>query len=322
MRETLVIGASAAGLSAAIYLARRGVDSTVVAKDVGGEMALSGEIGNYPGLITTNGIELSKKMREHALAYQVTIEEGVEASGLSRTTDGFSLEAKVNGSPKPYEAKTVIITTGAHPKKLRIPGEEAFYHKGVTYCTVCDGPLFAGKPVAIVGGGNSALEAGLMMATLSPKVYVITKNPAMKGEMILSRELFAKPNVEFVPNALTQEIVGGELAPSGTEGSRSGFVTGLRYLDTASNQLRQLAVEAVFIHVGLKPNTDWLPTELGITTAFGEITVNKLCQTNIPGLFAAGDVTDIPYKQIGVAVGQGITAALSAISYLNSRAAN
>ncbi len=307
MRETLVIGASAAGLSAAIYLARRGIDFTVVAKDIGGEMALSGEVGNYPGLTTTNGIELSRKMREHALAYQVTIEEDVEATGLTQITNGFRLEAKVSGSPKSYEAKTILITTGAHPKKLRLLGEDTFYHKGVTYCTVCDGPLFAGKSVAIVGGGNSALEAGLMMAALSPKVYIVTKNPAMKGDTILSRELFSKPNVEFVPNALTQEISGDQ------------FVRGLRYLDTSSNQLRELAVEGVFIHIGLKPNTDWLSAELGITTAFGEITVNKLCQTSVPGLFAAGDVTDIPYKQIGVAVGQGITAALSLISYLNTR---
>jgi thioredoxin-disulfide reductase len=303
MRDCLILGASAAGLSAAIYLKRRGVDFVTIGKNVGGEMALSGEIENYPGIPYTNGVELTKKFQEHIKKYSIEIIL-VEVTELQKENGGFIIK----GKDFEERAKAIIIATGSTPRQLNIPGEKEFQHKGVSQCTVCDGPLFKNKPVAIIGGGNSANEAGLMMAKLSPKVYVLTKNEAMKGDTVLIQELKKQPNVEIITLAQTQEIFG------------DNFVRGLRYLDQKDNQVKTLAVEGVFIHIGLTPNSEMVPADWNIKNQFGEIVVDKLCQTALPGIFAAGDVTDMPYKQIGVAVGQGITAALSTINYLNRNA--
>lgn len=308
--DTIIIGASAAGMSGAIYLKRRGVNFLLEAKDIGGEMALSGEIENYPGIPSTNGIDLTQKFKEHLKKYSVPIEEATEVKNIIQTEKLFAVETVKNGQNVTDEGKTIIIATGSTPRKLNIAGEVEFYHKGVSYCTVCDGPTLSGQPVAIIGGGNSALEAGLMMSALSPRVYILTKNNKMKGDTVLINELGKKENAEIIYNAQTREIFG------------QGFVKGLRYLDLKTNQAKELSVEGVFIHIGLQPNSDFIPAELNIKNQFGEVSVNKLCQTSVPGLLAAGDVTDIPYKQIGIAVGQGITAALSAISYLNSTPAS
>lgn len=303
MRDCLVLGASAAGLSAAIYLKRRGVDFTVAAKNIGGEMALSGEIENYPGIPYTNGVELTQKFKEHIDKYGIEI-ISAEVTELQKEAGAFV----ARGKDFEERARTIIIATGSTPRQLNIPGEKEFAHKGVSQCTVCDGPLFKGKPVAIIGGGNSANEAGLMMAKLSPQVYVLTKNEAMKGDAVLIQELKKQPNVKIITLALTQEIFG------------DNFVKGLRYFDQKDNQVKELNVESVFIHIGLTPNSNLVPTDWNIKNQFGEIIVDKLSQTAMPGICAAGDVTDTPYKQIGVAVGQGIAAALSTISYLNRNA--
>jgi thioredoxin reductase len=213
---------------------------------------------------------------------------------------------KIITSKNEYLSKTVIIATGSNPKKLNVPGEKEFYHKGVSYCYVCDMPLFAKKIVAIVGGGNSALESGILASKICQKAYIINKNPKFKGDKVLFEEVSKKENVEIIYNALTQEIYGDE------------FVKGIKYLDQNTGEIKDLKVDGVFIHIGLKPNTDFAPDEWQIKNEYGEIIINELCQTKIPGLFAAGDVTNIPHKQIGIAVGQGIIAALEVARYLNS----
>jgi thioredoxin reductase len=213
---------------------------------------------------------------------------------------------KIITSKNEYLSKTVIIATGSSPKKLNIPGEEKFYHKGVSYCSVCDLPIFKNKVVAIIGGGNSALGAGIMASKICKKAFIINRNPEFKGEKILVDEISKKENVEIIYNALTQEIYGDE------------FVKGIKYLDQNSGEIKDLKVDGVFIHIGLKPNTQFVPDEWQIKNEYGEIIVNELCQTKIPGLFSAGDVTNIPHKQIGIAVGQGIISALQVVRYLNS----
>ncbi len=300
MYESIIIGGSAGGISAAIYLKRQNRNFLLIAKDIGGEMALSGIVENYPGFPETNGVELTQKFKEHMKKYQIEplIEEVVNIQKINSF-----FEVKTNKNV--YQTKTVIVATGSTPKKLNIPGEKEFYHKGVSYCSVCDLPLFKDKIVAIVGGGNSANEAGIMGSKICKKVYVLTKNPEMKGDKVLIDELKSKPNVEIIYNALTQEIYG------------DNFVKGLKYLDKNSNEIKDLQVDAVFIHIGLKPNSEFIPDDWGIKNEYGEIIVNELCQTKIPGLFAAGDVTNIPYKQIGIAVGQGIIAALEVNRFLN-----
>jgi thioredoxin-disulfide reductase len=299
--DSIVIGASAAGMSAGIYLKRQKLNFLILAKDIGGEMALSGIIENYPGFPLTNGVELTQKFKEHLEKYGI---EPVMEEVVKIEKENFF---KVITSKNEYLSKTIIIATGSNPKKLNVPGEKEFYHKGVSYCSVCDMPLFPKKIVAIIGGGNSALESGILASKICQKAYIINKNPKFKGDKVLFEEVSKKENIEIIYNALTQEIYGDE------------FVRGIKYLDQNTGEIKDLKIDGVFIHIGLKPNTDFVPDEWQIKNEYGEIIVNELCQTKIPGLFAAGDVTNIPHKQIGIAVGQGIISALEVARYLNSQ---
>jgi thioredoxin-disulfide reductase len=299
--DSIIIGASAAGISSAIYLKRRGINFLILAKDIGGEMALSGIVDNYPGIPKTTGLELTKKFKEHLESYGIEV-INEEVIKLDKNNDLFVISTNKNNT---YYSKTVIIATGSKPKKLNIPGEEEFYHKGVSYCSVCDMPLFKDKVVAIIGGGNSALEAGLMAADICKHAYIINKNPSFKGDKVLIEQLERKENIKIIYNALTQEIYGDK------------FVKGIKYLDTISNTIQEINVDGVFIHIGMKPNSEFIPDSWNVKNTYGEIIINKLCETNVTGLFAGGDVTDIPFKQIGIAVGHGIICALSTVNYLN-----
>jgi len=301
IKQTAVIGASAAGISAAIYLKRAKVDFILISKDLGGEMLTSGIVENYPGFIKTNGFELSKKFEEHLKYYQIDIEIDKEVIEVQKIENLFHIKTQ----EEIYFSKSIIISTGSKPKKLNVPGEEKLRNKGVSYCTVCDGPLFKNKIVAVIGGGNSANEAGIILSEIAQKVYVITKNERMKGDKIIIDQLLTKKNVELIYLGLTQEILG------------ENKVEGLVYLDLKENKLKTLKVDGIFIHIGMQPNTYFIPKEWNILNEYKEIKVNKLMETEIEGVFAAGDVTDVPFKQIGIAVGQGITAALNNIRYLN-----
>lgn len=316
--DLIIIGGSAAATAAGIYAARRGLKFKILSKDFGGEVATSGEIGNWPGVNETNGIELAEKFKEHLKFYNVEAEEGVEVEGVKKQEDGvFCVRTKTDSrsdlkeSPQgptldcDYTAKTVIITTGVHPRPLNVSGEKEFRNKGVSYCTTCDGPLFKDKTVATIGGGNSALESGLMLADIASKVYVLNKNPQFKGDNMLIENLKKKQNVEIIYNAGTTEIFGDK------------FVTGLKYKDKDGKE-QELKVDGAFIHIGMVPNSGIVPAEVE-KNQFGEIVVNQNCETNIPGLYAAGDVTNVPFKQIVIAAGQGCIATLSAVQYLNRR---
>jgi len=225
---------------------------------------------------------------------------------VSKQPDGtFVIKGVRDGSGDPfgYQAKTVILTTGVHPRELTVPGEKEYRIKGVTYCTTCDGPLFKDKIVATVGGGNSALESALMLADIATKVYVVNKNAQFKGEQVLIDKLVAKPNVEILYNAKTTKIFGEQ------------FVTGMKYTDAQGTE-QTLAVEGIFVHIGMVPNSGIVPSDVE-RDAFGQIKVNASMETNVPGLYAAGDVTTVPFKQIVIAAGQGCIATLSAVNYLN-----
>ena len=314
MFDLIVIGGSAAATSAGIYAARRGLNFKIITKDFGGEVATSGEIGNWPGVIQTDGITLANQFKEHLKFYGVIPEEGVEVDEIVKQNDGyFCIKTKTDSrsdlkesSQGPtlncdYLAKSVIVATGVHPRELNVPGEKEFRNKGVSYCTVCDGPLFGGKITAVIGGGNSALEAGLMLADLSSKVYVINKNQMFKGDQILIDNLKAKKNVEIIYGAKTTQITGEQ------------FVTSLKY---EKNNEQEIMVDGIFVHIGMIPNSNIVPDGVNKNN-FGEIIVNKNCETNIPGLYAAGDVTDVSFNQIVIAAGQGCIATLSAVNYLN-----
>lgn len=319
MYDLIIIGGSAAGVAAAIYSARRNLKFLLLASDIGGEVATSGEIENYPGIPHTDGIALTEKFKEHLKAYNITPTEAVCVNAIEQIPGGFRIHAARGGCTiaadhltmgdiKPdglrYEAKAVIVATGVRPRELNIPGEKEFRNKGVSYCTTCDGPLFGGRDVAVVGGGNSANEAGIMLSAIAKKVWVLTKNPDMKGDTVLIEKLKSLPNVTIIPHAMTSKVVGEKM------------VTSLEYKDGVSGETKALAVEGIFVHIGMLPNSQFLSPDVK-KDQFGQVEVSLTCETNIPGLFAAGDVTTVPYKQISIAVGQGALAALRAVDYLN-----
>jgi thioredoxin reductase len=302
MYDLIIIGASAAGISASIYAARRKLNFLVVSENIGGEVATSGEIENWPGTIHTDGITLAENFKKHAEANQVRFEVPWKAVKIEQKANYHIVQVKNDSQTNTYETKTVLITSGIHPRHLQVPGEDKLYGKGVTYCTVCDGPLYKGKTTVTIGGGNSALESVLMMSAIAKKVYVLNINPTFKGDQILIDKLLQAKNVEVIYKAQTKEITGDK------------FVTGVKYAD-ANGQDARLAVDGVMIHIGMIPNSDFV--DCVDKNNFREIKVNTNCATNCPGIFAAGDVTDVPYKQIAIAAGQGVVAALAAIEYIN-----
>lgn len=311
MHDLIIIGAAAAGCSAAIYAIRRNLDVVIVSKDIGGEVALAGEVENWPGIQHISGYELAQNFYKHVQSYNVPIHEGVSVTGISQKGNTHVVHTKnIKGEEKDYETKSVIIGSGIHPRELGIAGEAELKGKGVTYCTVCDGPLFKGKTTATIGAGNSALESALMMSTIAEKVYLVTKyDPSEigggfpRGESILIDKVRAAKNVEIVYNADTTNINGEQMVKSFT------------YTDTKTNEKHTLDVQGVMVHIGFIPNSNFV--DCVEKNDAKEIKVDKFCKTSCEGIYAAGDVTDIPFKQISISAGQGATAALSAIEYLN-----
>lgn len=303
MYDLVIIGASAAGLSASVYAARHRLNFKIISADIGGEVATSGEIENWPGIIHTDGLDLADKFKKHAKANNVVIEDGKWVSEIKKEENIFLVSGKnPDGSLFEEKAKTVLVATGVHSRELNIIGEKEFRNKGVSYCTVCDGPLFSGQVVATIGAGNAALESALMLSGIASKVYLINKYPAFKGEDVLISKVKFASNIEIIYEAMTSAILG------------DNFVNALEYKNKAG-ETQKIDVKGVFVHIGQLPNSSLVGgIELDETK---QIKVNLRGETNIAGLFAAGDVTNIPYKQIVIAAGQGVTALLSAVDYLN-----
>jgi len=311
MLDLLIIGGSAAGSAAAVYSARRKLNFQIVSVDLGGEVALSGEVNNWLGEQKIQGFELAKKFTEHVKSYGTKIDEGFKTEKIEKIEGGFKIIAKnYSGEEKIYEAKAVIIATGIHPRNLDIPGEKEFNRKGVTYCTVCDGPLYKNKTTITVGAGNSALESALMMAGIAQKHYLLTKYSNTpennggfpRGENILIDKVKSSPTVEIIYNAQITEVIGDNM------------VTAIKYKNENGEE-KTLPVQGVFAHIGFLPNSDLI--DFIEKDRAGQIVIDQKCQTSTPGIFAAGDVTNVPYKQIAISAGQGVTAALSTIEYLN-----
>ncbi|MBI5728940.1 MAG: FAD-dependent oxidoreductase [Candidatus Magasanikbacteria bacterium] len=311
MIDLVIIGGSAASCSAAIYATRRQLNFRMITQNIGGEVALSGVVNNWPGIIDIQGFELADQFAKHVRSYGVKIEEGWYVENIVPTKNYQVVVAKnPAGKVEKLQTKAVIIGTGIHPKKLSVPSEERLDHKGVTSCTVCDGPLYKGKVTVTVGSGNSALESALMLAEIAKPAYIISKFPDTpetqggfpKGEKILIDKLKAHKNIKIIYAAKTLEITGDKK------------VEGIKYQDAIG--VHTLAVDGVMVHVGAIPNSGFAGPVA--KNKQGEIFVDTKCHTTVPGIFAAGDVTDIPHKQIVIAAGQGVIAALEAIGYINT----
>lgn len=304
MFDLLILGASAAGVSAAVYGARRKLNMKLISIDIGGEVATSGVVENYPGHVLINGDELAGIFRKQLKAQGADVDEGFEVMGLKKTEKGFKVTARnLSGVEQLYESKAVIIATGVKPRKLQVPGEEEFYHRGVTYCTICDGPLYKGKDIVILGSGNSALESSLMMVEIAKSVTVLIRGDKFKGETVLIDKVKNDPRIKVLYNVNSQKITGEQ------------SVADIEYKNKLTGEISILHVQGVFVNVGYNPNSSF--TNIAPKNIEGQFVVDRLGYTGVPGLYAAGDVTDIPYKQISIATGMGTLSALAAIDYLN-----
>ena len=298
MVDLIIIGAGPAGITAGIYAARKKIDSLILSKDVGGQTILSADVENYTGYQFITGPELVEKFDEHLKQFNVPFKRGEEVKRVTKTEKGSFFVETAQGS---YEGRSVIVASGRRSRLLGAKGEDFFRNKGISYCATCDGPLFAKKTVAVVGGGNSAFDAVLQMMHIAEKVYLININPSLGGDQIMREKVEAAANVEILNNGVTKEILGDQ------------FVRALKVEQVGV--LKEIAVQGVFVEIGSVPNSNFIEGVAKNKT--GEIIVDNLNRTNIPGLFAAGDVTDIPEKQIIVAAGEGAKAVLGAFRYLS-----
>lgn len=297
--DVLVIGGGPAGASAAIYAARKGIRTGIVAERFGGQVNDTMSIENFISVKHTEGPKLAASLEEHVKEYDVDVMKLQRAKRLEKK-DLIEVELE-NGAV--LKSKTVIISTGARWRNLGVPGEEEFKNKGVAYCPHCDGPLFVGKHVAVIGGGNSGIEAAIDLAGIVKHVTVLEFMPELKADQVLQQRLFSLPNVTVLTNVQTKEITGTEK------------VKGITYIERDSGEEKHIELEGVFIQIGLVPNTDWLGDTLE-KTRIGEIVVDSRGATNVPGVFAAGDCTNSPYKQIIISMGSGAAAALGAFDYI------
>ncbi|MED4017863.1 alkyl hydroperoxide reductase subunit F [Sutcliffiella cohnii] len=297
--DVLVVGGGPAGASAAIYSARKGIRTGIVAERFGGQIMDTLSIENFISVKATEGPKLAASLEEHVKEYDIDVMNLQRAKRLEKK-DLIEVELE-NGAV--LKSKSVIISTGARWRNVGVPGEAEFKNKGVAYCPHCDGPLFAGKDVAVIGGGNSGVEAAIDLAGITNHVTVLEFNSELKADSVLQDRLHSLPNVTVITNAQTQEITGTDK------------VNGITYVERETGAEKHIELAGVFVQIGLVPNTDWL-AETVERTRTGEIVVDNHGATNIPGVFAAGDCTNTPYKQIIISMGSGASAALGAFDYL------
>jgi alkyl hydroperoxide reductase subunit F len=306
--DVLIVGGGPAGAAAAVYAARKGIRVGVAAERFGGQVNDTMAIENYISVLETNGPKLAAELEAQVRHYDVDIMNLQRASQIipadvpASAAGGLTEVRLENGGV--LKAKSVILSTGARWRNVNVPGEAEYKNKGVAYCPHCDGPLFKGKRVAVIGGGNSGVEAAIDLAGIVEHVTLVEFADALKADAVLVNKLKSLPNVAIHTNAQTTEITG--------DGSK---VNGLSFKDRVSGAEQNVPLEGVFVQIGLVPNTEFLKGTLELSK-FGEIVVDAKGHTNVPGVFAAGDCTTVPYKQIIIAAGEGSKAALSAFDYL------
>ena len=302
--DVLIVGGGPAGAAAAVYAARKGIRTGVAAERFGGQVLDTVDIENFISVRKTEGPQFATALELHVGDYDVEVMNLQTAKALTPAAqEGGLIEVETESGAR-LKSRAVIISTGARWRNMNVPGEEKYRTKGVTYCPHCDGPLFKGKAVAVIGGGNSGVEAAIDLAGIVKHVTVLEFAGELKADAVLQRKLKSLPNVDVILNAQTTEVNG--------DGKK---VSGITYKDRTTDEVKQVALEGIFVQIGLLPNTQWLKGTVDLTR-FGEVVVDAHGRTNVPGVFAAGDCTDVPYKQIIIAAGEGAKAALSAFDYL------
>lgn len=299
MHDLIILGAGPAGMTAGVYAARKQLDTLIITENIGGQTTWSSEIENYLGYTYITGPELVEKFEDHLRYFNLRLEY-TKITRLCKSNGGYKVETE---DLREFEARTVIIATGKSPRMLSVAGEKEFRGKGVSYCSTCDAPLFAGMEVAVIGGGNSGVDAAVQLMKITPKVYLIETTSKLRADEVLQEKVRKSPHVEIMLSTRPTEVVGDVM------------VMGLNTENTETGERRSLKVRGVFVEIGLVPNTGFIDGLLRLNK-YGEIPVNCAAETGLPGLFAAGDVTDVPEKQIIIAAGDGAKAALGAYSYL------
>lgn len=300
MYDVIIIGAGAAGLTAAIYTSRRALQTLVISKDVGGQASMSSHIENYPGVGLINGVDLMLKFKTQAEQFGASFVFG-QVEEIKKEKDKFIIRA--NGDT--YEAGSLILAFGLTPRDLGVPGEEKFRGKGISYCATCDAPFFRNKTVAVVGGGNSALDAALLLSKIAAKVYLVHRRDEFKGEEILVGQVKENDKIELVLSSGVREVKGDKLIESIIVENKDG-------------NKKEIMVNGIFVEIGHEVKADFIRSLVKLNEK-NEIIIDSNCQTSEPGIFAAGDVTDIEYKQIVISAGEGAKAALSAYQYLQNK---
>lgn len=302
--DVLVIGGGPAGAAAAIYSARKGIRTGVVAERFGGQVLDTVSIENFISVKETEGPKLAMALEQHVKEYDVDVMNLQKAAEVTPGDNpGDLIEVKL-ASGASLKSKSIILATGARWREMNVPGEQEYRGKGVAYCPHCDGPLFKGKRVAVIGGGNSGVEAAIDLAGIVAQVTLIEFDSKLRADAVLQRKLFSLPNVTVITEALTTEVIGN--------GEK---VTALKYKSRNTDEIATVELEGIFVQIGLLPNTDFLKGTVQLTNR-GEIEINSRGETSVPGVFAAGDCTNVPYKQIIIAMGAGATASLGAFDHL------
>ncbi len=303
--EVLVVGGGPAGAGAAIYTARKGFRTGIAAERFGGQLHDTLGIENLPGTVYTEGPKLAGELERHVGEYDIDLMNLARAVKLTPASEEGGYHTVELGNGATLKSRSLILATGARWKNIGVPGEAEYRNKGVAYCPHCDGPLFKGKRIAVIGGGNSGVEAAIDLAKIVGHVTLIEYDSKLRADEVLQAKLRSLSNVDIVTSGQTTEILG-----------ENGKVSGLRLKDRTSGEERTIALAGVFVQIGLVPNTEWLKDSGLALSKFGEIETDEEGRTNLPGIFGAGDVTDVPYKQIVVAMGEGSKAGLSAFDYL------
>ncbi len=298
--ELIIVGGGPAGMTAAVYAMRKRLSTLLLSKDIGGQMLKTWGIENYMGYQFITGAELTSKFEEQVRLNEIEIVKEVNVTAVKRAGDAFEVTTE-DGDV--YAGRSVIIATGKNPRTLGVPGEERLLGRGVTYCATCDGPLFAGKDVAVVRGGNSAVSVALELSRIATRIYVVSRR-GWRADRAIAENAEATSNIECVDGYVPQEVKGDK------------FVESLLLKQYAGDETREIEVQGVFVEIGSLPNSG--PVDGLVELNKGkEIIVNPYCETNLPGIFAAGDVTDVPEKQIIVAEGEGAKASLSVFRYIS-----